>query len=166
VEAAKDQDVRLVAIAKERFKAEEFSRLYWKEPAELYFDSAQEDYPFFRATNGRKQGVAPFVASFLFGGQAAKNWEKGDLRIPNDITYNGGGIIPILGSVMVVSRTGEVLYHFKEEMIGDQPDPVQLKAAIKQLGGTGAVSCEREVDDNEAPDIFSWTFGATTSIPT
>lgn len=157
MEAAKDHKVRLVAIAKNRFNAEEFASKYWRAPAELYFDSAQDGYPFFEVTNGRKQGLGPFIASFLFGGQARKNWEKGDTRIPNDITHLD--LFPVMGSVMVVSRTGEVLYHHKERTVGDQPDPLELETAIRKLGGTGAASCE--CSDSEVPGTFDFT----TTIP-
>ena len=50
----------------------------------------------------------------------------------------------ILGSVMVVSSTGEVLFHHKEKMVGDHPGDDELKAAIARLGNTGVVSCECE----------------------
>lgn len=53
----------------------------------------------------------------------------------------------VLGSLIVVSRTGEVLYHHKEKMVGDQPDPVKLNAAIKQLGEAGVAACECDGED-------------------
>ena len=48
----------------------------------------------------------------------------------------------VLGSLLVVSRTGEVLFYHKEKVVGDQPDPEELKAAINQLGETGVAACE------------------------
>ena len=53
----------------------------------------------------------------------------------------------MLGSVIVVSRTGDILFHHKEKEAGDQPDPEKLKAAIKQLGETGVVACECDGDE-------------------
>ena len=76
--------MRLVAIAKERLGSEEFTRHYWPAPAEIYFDSKKEGYPFFEATNGREQGMAIMIASKLFGGQVAKNWRKADSKIPSE----------------------------------------------------------------------------------
>ena len=52
----------------------------------------------------------------------------------------------VLGSVIVVSRTGDILFHHKEKVAGDQPDPEELKAAIKQLGATGVAACECDGD--------------------
>ena len=40
--AAKNPNVRLVAIAKDRGSSEAFARLYWPPPAEIYFDMAKE----------------------------------------------------------------------------------------------------------------------------
>ena len=76
--------MRLVAIAKERFGSEEFVYKYWPSPAEIYFDSKKEGYPFFKATNGQQQGIATMIASYVFGGQAAKNWKKADPNIPSE----------------------------------------------------------------------------------
>ena len=53
-----------------------------------------------------------------------------------------GGGASVLGSLIVVSRTGDILFHHKEKMVGDQPDPLKLEAAIKQLGETGVAACE------------------------
>ena len=50
----------------------------------------------------------------------------------------------VLGSVMVVSDTGEVLFHHKEKLVGDHPDDKKLRAAVAQLGKTGVVACECE----------------------
>jgi len=115
--------------------------MFWPPPAEIYFDSSVQGYPFFAATNGETQGIAKMIASFLFRGQVYKNWKNANekAKVPDDM--KGGGA-SVLGSVIVVSRTGEVLYHFKEKMVGDQPDPDALKAAIKQLGETGVAACE------------------------
>ena len=71
--AAKDQDVRLVAIAKERLGHEEFSRDYWPPPAELYFDTASEGYPFFKASNGQSLGVMRGMLSYFLGGDVKEN---------------------------------------------------------------------------------------------
>ena len=53
----------------------------------------------------------------------------------------------MLGSLIVVSQTGEILYHFKEEMVGDRPNPEELEAAIKRLAGTGLAACECPGED-------------------
>ena len=53
----------------------------------------------------------------------------------------------MLGSLIVVSRTGEILYHFKEDMVGDRPPPEELEAAIKRLAGTGVAACECPGED-------------------
>ena len=53
----------------------------------------------------------------------------------------------MLGSVMVVSKTGEILFHHKEKAVGDHPDPEEFKSAIKKLGSTGVVSCECATDN-------------------
>ena len=76
--AAKDQDVRLVAIAKERNGWEEFTRDYWPPPAEIYFDTAEPGYRFFKATNGKKQGVAQMLTSYMFGGEVANNLKRSE----------------------------------------------------------------------------------------
>lgn len=130
--------MRLVAIAKDRLGSEQFTREYWPPPAEIYFDTAKEGYPFFGATNGQEQGLAKMFVSFLFGGQVAKNWKNAG-KIPSDMKGSGASV---LGSLLVVSRTGEVLFYHKEKVVGDQPDPEELKAAIKQLGETGVAACE------------------------
>jgi len=130
--------VRLVAIAKDRDGSDEFTQLYWPKPAEIYFDTTKEGYPFFGATNGREQGLASVLVSFLFGGQVKKNFKNAE-NIPTDMKGEGASV---LGSLVVVSRTGEVLFHHKEKVVGDQPDPVELKAAIKQLGEAGVAECE------------------------
>ena len=57
------------------------------------------------------------------------------------------GEMKVLGSLIVVSRTGDILYHFKEEMVGDQPPPEELKAAIKRLAGAGVAACECPGED-------------------
>jgi len=142
-EAAKDPNVRLVAIAKDRGGSEAFARVFWPPPAEIYFDSAKEGYPFFRATNGEIQGMAKMMASYLFRGQVFKNWKDANDKIKAKDDMKGGGA-SVLGSLIVVSRTGEVLFHHKEKVVGDQPDPLQLKAAIEQLGETGVAACECE----------------------
>ena len=59
-------------------------------------------------------------------------------------TGNLAGESLVLGSVMVVSRTGEVLFHHKEKVTGDHPDTRKLRAAIAKLNNTGVVSCECE----------------------
>ena len=48
---------------------------------------------------------------------------------PGDMQGEG----TILGSVLVVSSTGEVLFHHREKVWGDHPDDDALKAAIAQL---------------------------------
>ena len=79
-QAAKDlnQNVRLVAIAKERVGWEEFTRDYWPPPAEIYFDTAEPGYPFFKATNGKNQGVVKMLASYMFGGEVASNLKRSE----------------------------------------------------------------------------------------
>ena len=71
---------------------------------------------------------------------------------PTGNMFKGEGLV--LGSVMVVSSTGEVLFHHKEKVVGDHPDDEELKAAmmaaIAQLDNTGVVSCECE--DNKKHD--------------
>ena len=61
----------------------------------------------------------------------------------------------VLGSVMVVSSTGQMLFHHKEKVVGDHPDDEELRAAmmaaIAQLGNTGVVSCEC-ADDKKKSD--------------
>jgi len=126
--AAKDQDVRLVAIAKERLGHEEFSRDYWPPPAELYFDTVSEGYPFFKATNGQSLGLMRGVVNYFLGGDVKTNINR-SANIKGD--YQGEGTI--LGSVLVVSSTGEVLFHHTEKVWGDHPDDDALKAAIAQL---------------------------------
>lgn len=174
MEAAKDENVRLVAIAKERLFSERFVAKYWQEPAEIYFDSAEKGYPFFEATNGQQQALGPFLLSHLLGGKAAENWKKGDDSVPNNpfFTFRREELThPILGSLLVVSHTGEILYHHKEKMMGDQPDFEELKAAIKKLGGSGAASCEcpedesdffTEVADSEVPGMSTGAVELTT----
>lgn len=129
--------MRLVAIAKERTIWNEFTSLYWPPPSELYFDTAEPGYPFFKATNGKKQGVVSMMLSFMFGGDVAKNHKRVE-RIPGNLM----GESLVLGSVIVVSSTGEVLFHHKEKVTGDHPNGRELRAAIAQLNQTGVVSCE------------------------
>ena len=74
--------MRLVAIAKEKLGSEEFTRHFWPPPAEIYFDSKEEGYPFFKATNGEKQDIVNFAVSYLAGGTAAENWKNADPKIP------------------------------------------------------------------------------------
>jgi len=143
-QAAKDlnlNNVRLVAIAKDRLGWEEFTHDYWPPPAEIYFDTAEPGYPFFKATNGKNQGVVKMLTSYMFGGEAANNLKLGNV-------FKGEG--SVLGSVMVVSSTGQVLLHHKEKVVGDHPDDEELRvammAAVAQLGRTGVVSCECEDD--------------------
>jgi len=138
-----------VAIAKEKFGSEEFTRHYWPPPAEIYFDSKKEGYPFFKTTNGEKQDIVRMAVSYLLGGSAAQNWRNADPKIPSSMLGSAG---TVLGSVMVVSRTGEVLFHHKEGMVGDPPNPFYLEQAIKKLGGTGVASCECEGEDEDAKD--------------
>jgi len=138
------KNVRLVAIAKDRLGWEEFTRDYWSPPAEIYFDTAEPGYPFFKASNGIKQGVAKMLTSYMFGGAVAEN-----LKRSKDIQGNLKGEGLVLGSVMVVSNTGEVLLHRKEKVVGDHPDNDELRVAMKtamqaavaKLGSTGVVSC-------------------------
>lgn len=134
--------MRLVAIAKDRSGVEEFTHRFWQPPAEIYFDTAVAGHPFFAATNGQEQGIASALVSYLFGGQVEKNWKNAE-DFPSD-HFKGTGRVGcgVLGSVIVVSPTGEVLYYHKEKVIGDQPDPKKLKAAIEQLGTTGVAACE------------------------
>lgn len=131
-----------MAIAKERPGSEIFTRDYWPPPAEIYYDSKTKGYPFFAATNGQEQGLAKMAAAFMFGGQLSKSW-KNAKHIPNDMA---GSAPSKLGSVVVVSRTGEVLFHHREMVVGEQPDPEKLRAAIKQLGATGVAACECKGD--------------------
>ena len=70
--------MRLVAIAKERDGWEEFTRDYWPPPAEIYFDTADPGYPFFKATNGKNQGVAKMLTSYMFGGEVANNLKRSE----------------------------------------------------------------------------------------
>lgn len=134
-----------MAIAKERHGSEEFTRTYWPPPAEIYYDSKTQGYPFFKATNGQTQGLAKRVMSLMFGGEVAKNWKNagGSIWALSDPK---GSAPSVLGSVIVVSRTGDILFHHKEKVAGDQPDPEELKAAIKQLGATGVAACECDGD--------------------
>ena len=76
--------MRLVAIAKEKFLSEEFTRHFWPPPAEIYFDSKEEGYPFFKTTNGEKQEIMTMAISYLFGGTAAQNWKNADPKIPGE----------------------------------------------------------------------------------
>ena len=135
-----------MAIAKEKFLSEEFVRHFWPAPAEIYFDSKKEGYPFFQATNGAKQEIVTMAISYLFGGAAYQNYKNADPKIPGSLL----GTAPLtLGSVLVVSRTGEILYHHKETMVGDPPNQIFLKQAIKTLGEEGVVSCECPDEDDE-----------------
>ena len=77
-EAAKGRDVRLVAIAKERLGHEEFTREYWPSPAELYFDTVEPGYPFFRASNGESLGLIGGIVSYLLGGEVATNLKRSE----------------------------------------------------------------------------------------
>lgn len=131
--------MRLVAIAKDRAGAEDFAALI----PEIYFDSETGGYPFFSLTNGRSQGLAQVIGSYLFGGQVAKNMKNVDQKIPMNFEGKAGSV---LGSVIVVDPTGKILYHHKEKVVGDQPDSVKLKAAIKQLGEMGVAACECDED--------------------
>ena len=87
-EAAKDRDVRLVAIAKERIGHEEFTREYWPSPAELYFDTVEEGYPFFQTTNGESLGVIRGMISYMLGGEVATNLKRSE-NIKGNNWYNG-----------------------------------------------------------------------------
>lgn len=139
--AAKNPNVRLVAIAKDRGSSEAFARLYWPPPAEIYFDMAKEGYPFFRRTNGESQGMAKMLLSYLTRGQVFQNWKNANDKMKGPDNMKGGGA-SVLGSLIVVSRTGDILFHHKEKVVGDQPDPLKLEAAIQQLGETGVAACE------------------------
>ena len=120
--------MRLVAVAKERLGHEEFTRDYWPTPAELYFDTVEEGYPFFKESNGESLGLVRGAMNYLFGGEVATNMKRSE-----NVAGNLQGEGYILGSVIVVSSTGEVLLHHKEKVWGDHPDEEELKAAIAKL---------------------------------
>lgn len=147
-QAAKElnqKNLRLVAIVKERAGWEEFTRDYWPSPAEIYFDTYEPDFPFFAAANGKKQGVVGMLVSGMFGGEVANN-----LKRAQHIAGNSDGDDSILGSVVVVSSKGEVLFLHKENVPGDHPNDEKMRdamqVAVEQLGGTGVVSCECDED--------------------
>ena len=75
IEAAEGKNVRLVAIAKERDGHEEFTRGYWPaEIAEIYFDTFQEGYQYFKATNGTNANLVTSALSLICGcGEVARN---------------------------------------------------------------------------------------------
>ena len=88
-----------------RVGAEEFIRYYWPKPAEIYFenslayfDKSESDFPFFKATNGQVQWWSNMIASFIFRGQAYKNFKRADYKIPSEnarmvwVMIGGGGI--------------------------------------------------------------------------
>lgn len=139
--ATRGENVRLVAIAKERQGHKVWKRDFWRAPSELYFDTASEGYPFFMASNGQKQGFIKMMVSYFFGGKIAQGWKRAE-KIANN--FDGEGLV--LGSVMVVSKDGEILFHHKEKEVGDHIDEEEFKAAVKKLGSTGVVACE--CDDN------------------
>lgn len=126
--AAKDKNVRLVAVAKERLGHEEFTRDYWQPPAELYFDTTEPDYPFFKAINGESMGLVHGLWSYLSGGKVAKN-----MKLAKGVAGNLKGEGLVLGGILVVASSGDILMHHVEKEVGDQPDPAELAAAISQL---------------------------------
>ena len=86
-DAAAGRDVRLVAVAKERLGHEEFTRDYWPTPAELYFDTVEEGYPFFKESNGESLGLVRGAMNYLFGGEVATNMKRSE-NVAGNNGYN------------------------------------------------------------------------------
>jgi hypothetical protein len=121
--------VRLVAIAKEPLGREEFVKDWWAPPAELFLDTGAPGFPVFKEANGGSQGLSG-VASYLVGGAVAKNSKRVDAKgIKGDMKGEG----KILGAVLVVDKSGELLFHHQEKSWGDHPTDEDLAAAIDKM---------------------------------
>lgn len=121
--------VRLTAIAKEHLGNEEFVEKFWPAPAELYFDEPKK-LPAFNECNGQSQGIMSGFGSYLVGGAVANAVKKAkDEKVEGNM--KGEGLV--LGSVLVVSSTGELLLHHKEKTWGDHPSDAELRDAIARL---------------------------------
>lgn len=121
--------MRLIAIAKEPTNHDPFVAQFWPEPAELYLDEPTK-LPIFNECNGKSQGLASGAASYLVGGNVAAAVKRADdLKIEGDVV--GEGLV--LGTLLVVSKTGELLLHYKEKSWGDHPTDDVLREAISKI---------------------------------
>jgi|TARA_B110000208_G_C11584995_1_gene364006 hypothetical protein len=101
---------------------------------ELYFDTwpghvLKGENPLFRVANGNSMKWSG-VLSYLVGGAVAKNNKRVNAK---KIQGNHDGEGTILGAILVLSSTGEVLFHHQEKNWGDHPSDKKLHEAISKL---------------------------------
>ena len=120
--------VRLVAVAKETLGNEEFTKTWWPAPAELYFDGDPVALPIFKQANGKAMGLIAGAGNYMVGGKVADAIKSSATTEGN---YEGEG--KILGSVLVISKSGELLMHHTEKVWGDHPADETLMGALAKL---------------------------------
>ena len=95
----------------------------------MYFDTPKT-IPVFNECNGKSQGIAAGFGSYLVGGAVAKAVKDAKAK---KVEGNMEGEGLVLGSVLVVSSSGELLLHHKEKTWGDHPSDDELRDAIAKL---------------------------------
>ena len=147
--AVHSKGARLVAIAKERLGNEEFLADHWNQDGakrdmwkvgpsvtdssvphpnpELLFDA--EKFPLFKYTNGQWSALSG-LCSYLCCGAVSKSNSRVDEK---GIKGNFQGEGTVLGAVLVINGSGELLMHHQEKSWGDHPDDSLLLEAIDKL---------------------------------
>jgi len=122
-----ENDVKLVAIAKERLGRDEFARDHWS--GEIYFDEGVIPGPIFQINDAGSYKWSG-VASYLFRGAVYTNHNRAKSK---GFKGNSDGEGTYLGGVYVIHPAVGILYHHIEKVWGDHPPAKELDDAIQQL---------------------------------